>query len=269
MRICDWKDLTEGNFTLKHIDSDRTQPHNVLQGGGNRPRAVNGLVLYLEGSAQLLPSGPETKFGAGCLAYYPAGSCYRASVEIPGTCYDRIEFAIYDPDGAEVALSDAPEALFDPCPAAFRLKISEMVRVRRHGGLASGLQSNSLLYDLIYHLAVEKFIEQSKLSGYQRIVPAILYLEQHAAQDVSVRGLAAMCDMSVSGFRRMFHRYCGMSPLQYRNALRIRHACDLLRVGEYNVSEVAERTGFGNVYYFSRAFKKATGKTPSSVMRSP
>ncbi|MGI5878027.1 MAG: AraC family transcriptional regulator, partial [Christensenellales bacterium] len=23
------------------------------------------------------------------------------------------------------------------------------------------------------------------------------------------------------------------------------------------------------VYYFSRAFKKATGKTPSSVMRSP
>ena len=153
MRICDWKDLTEGNFTLKHIDSDRTQPHNVLQGGGNRPRAVNGLVLYLEGSAQLLPSGPETKFGAGCLAYYPAGSCYRASVEIPGTCYDRIEFAIYDPDGAEVALSDAPEALFDRVRRLSGSNIRNGARAppRRAG---AGLQSNSCC-TTIYHLAAE------------------------------------------------------------------------------------------------------------------
>lgn len=53
--------------------------------------------------------------------------------------------------------------------------------------------------------------------------------------------------------------------MEYRNNLRIRYACDLLKVGDHNVSEVAELTGFGNVQYFCRVFRKATGKAPGNI----
>ena len=125
------------------------------------------------------------------------------------------------------------------------------------------------MFDLLTDMSGELYRENMISRGCEAIGPGIRYLEQHFTENTPIEELAALCFVSQTSFRRLFREYTGMSPVRYRNALRIRHACDLLRVGEYNVSEVAERTGFGNVYYISRAFKKATGKTPSSVMRSP
>lgn len=268
MHICRWSELLDGGFQLVHVYSQETHPRFTLQGGGDRPRTANGIVFYYAGTARVLPEGVGVTARAGNLLCYPAGARYRAVVEVPGTAYQQVEFILRDAAGEECALGTEPNVLFEECPSAIRLKIREMVRVHRHGGLGSELQSNGLLHDLIYSLALEKFTEEMQLSGVRRILPAILHLERHFVEDVTVRDLADMSKLSEAGFRRLFREYKGMSPLKYRNALRLQRACDLLRVGEHNVSEVAELTGFGSVYYFSRAFKNATGKTPGSVLRS-
>ena len=268
MRICKWSDLLEGGFRLCHVYSQETHPRFTLQGCGDRPRSTNGVVFYCTGTARVLPKGVGVMAPPGSLLCYPAGSRYRAVVEVPGTAFQQVEFTLTDAAGEECGLGTEPNVVFEDCPGAIRLKVKEMVRVHQYGGLGSSLQSNGLLYDLVYHLALEKFTEETELSGFRRILPAILYLEQHFVEDLTVTDLADMSNMSETGFRRLFRRYSGVAPVKYRNDLRIRRACDLLRVGEHNVSEVAELTGFGSVYYFSRAFKKATGKTPGSVLRS-
>lgn len=66
---------------------------------------------------------------------------------------------------------------------------------------------------------------------------------------------------------RVFKREYGIAPLRYVNALRIERAKLLLRDTELTVSEVAERTGFDNLSYFSRLFSRIAGISPSAYRR--
>lgn len=61
----------------------------------------------------------------------------------------------------------------------------------------------------------------------------------------------------------------GMGASEYVNKLRIEKAMELLRQTELNMTEIAERTGFSTSRYFSTAFKKYTGITPTQYKESP
>ena len=54
----------------------------------------------------------------------------------------------------------------------------------------------------------------------------------------------------------------GCSVMSYLTALRIEEAKQMLAEHNYSLNEIAEKTGFGSVHYFSSVFKKHTGKTP-------
>ena len=87
-------------------------------------------------------------------------------------------------------------------------------------------------------------------------------LEARLEGNARIEHYAALCGMSESGFRRLFREYCGCSPLEYRNALRLERARTLLQSGDYNVSEAAEKVGFSNLSFFIRSYKKKFGHTP-------
>ena len=53
-----------------------------------------------------------------------------------------------------------------------------------------------------------------------------------------------------------------MSPIAYRNDVRLNHARLNLQSGEYNVSEAAEASGFSNLSFFIRLYKAKYGYTP-------
>ena len=61
----------------------------------------------------------------------------------------------------------------------------------------------------------------------------------------------------------------GMGSSEYVNNLLIEKAMELLRQTELNMTEIAERTGFSTSRYFSTAFKKYTGITPTQYKESP
>ena len=97
-----------------------------------------------------------------------------------------------------------------------------------------------------------------------KIKPAIDYIEQNYTLDFSAEFLAQLCKISESQLRRLFQAELGVSPLKFRNSLRIREACALLRRGEMSVSEVSEVLTFDTPYAFSKAFKNEKGISPKS-----
>ncbi len=64
-------------------------------------------------------------------------------------------------------------------------------------------------------------------------------------------------------FRKLFKQETGVTPLEYLTTLRIEHAKGLLSSTSLTVRQIAAMVGYDDPYYFSRIFKKATGKSPS------
>lgn len=82
-----------------------------------------------------------------------------------------------------------------------------------------------------------------------------------------LEALAHSLGTSYSTLRSVFKRETGFAPREYENLLKLNHSRDLLISGQFNVSEVAERLGYSSIYYFSRAFRKAFGVSPTRWMK--
>ena len=99
-----------------------------------------------------------------------------------------------------------------------------------------------------------------------KISPAIDYIERHYMESTDIETLANRCFMSKSHFFRLFKTETGMTPLEYRNNIRIERAKILLSDGECGIGDIAMILGFENVYYFSRIFKQIEGIPPSKYV---
>ncbi len=60
----------------------------------------------------------------------------------------------------------------------------------------------------------------------------------------------------------------GNTPKEFIRSIRLRYAEQLLRDGQFNVSEVAYKVGFNNPKYFSKYFVEMYGTTPSQYKRN-
>ena len=83
------------------------------------------------------------------------------------------------------------------------------------------------------------------------------------ADEVDLRELAASLDVSYDGFRHAFKKHTGLPPHQYLLQLRIHRARELLCGTDLTVRQIAASLGFEDPYYFSRAFRKMTGRSPN------
>ena len=123
----------------------------------------------------------------------------------------------------------------------------------------NALQCSARVYDLMDSLLKA---QPSLPKKYRRLQPAITQLESNPFADTDVALYAKLCGMSVPGFRRSFREYVGMPPIEYRNNLRLHYAKMLLTSGEYSVEEAARKSGFNNISFFYRLFRRKFGSSP-------
>lgn len=91
------------------------------------------------------------------------------------------------------------------------------------------------------------------------------YIEQNLTEIFSVEKLATLCNLSQSRFFALFKEENGMSPINYKNFLRIKKGMIYLKRDKLSVEEICERLNFSSPAYFRRLLKKFTGKTPSQI----
>lgn len=105
---------------------------------------------------------------------------------------------------------------------------------------------------------------QPELSG---MAEAAAFMENHYMEDISIKQLLEISHYSQRHFIRLFSAAYSTTPQKYLMNIRMRRACAMLRESSLSVTEIALRCGFGDSNYFSRAFRKASGMTPSQYRK--
>ena len=99
------------------------------------------------------------------------------------------------------------------------------------------------------------------------IEPAVDYISTHFNENISIPYLADLCKISQTYLKLLFQKAYGLSPKAFLIQKRIEYARDLLATNLYDISSVAQATGYNDVYYFSNHFKKITGVSPSKYRK--
>lgn len=94
------------------------------------------------------------------------------------------------------------------------------------------------------------------------------YIELHYADSIAVSELAALCYFSDYHFMRFFKKHMNMTCIEYINNLRLEKAVELFEQGNTSIMDVSLSTGFHNLSYFHRAFKKKYHMTPRAFLKN-
>jgi AraC-like DNA-binding protein len=97
----------------------------------------------------------------------------------------------------------------------------------------------------------------------RRTSAAIAHVAAHFDREITLDQVAALCRLSPPQFCRAFRQAHGMSFGQYLMRYRIDRACERLAGQTAVVKNVAYSVGFADHSYFSRAFKRQVGVSPS------
>jgi len=103
------------------------------------------------------------------------------------------------------------------------------------------------------------------ISEHRYIKIAREYLESHYTENVSLRQLASISNISPFHLLRTFHEEIGLPPFEYQTQLRISHAKKLLRDG-WSIAETAAESGFADQSHLTRHFKRIVGITPGKYL---
>lgn len=109
---------------------------------------------------------------------------------------------------------------------------------------------------------------QKNIGGKKYAVMAMDYIEKNYSDcDLSLHSVCSYLNISTSRFSTIFKQATGTTFMDVLIGLRMQKAKELLEHTDMKNYEIAERVGFNDSHYFSIAFKKITGKTPTEYAK--
>jgi len=91
---------------------------------------------------------------------------------------------------------------------------------------------------------------------------AILYMQQHIDENISLSDLSRHYNYSVSRFSNLFKHKTGYAPIDYFLQMKMQKACQQLDFTAESIKFIAFSMGFDDPYYFSKRFKTIIGVSP-------
>ena len=220
------------------------------------------LCCCISGSSKVFYEGTVQQFKSGDVMYIPKNlpaSAYRIEFDSP---MDSISI-FFDTDykmtdklfitGASGAKN--AEALFDKI---YRTWIGRNSKYY--------LTCMSMLYELIAELS-KPFGNYIPKNKYTKIEKGIDYLTKHCFdKNIDYYEPSRICGISYTYFKQLFIQKFEKPPMAYITEVRMERAAELLGTGSMSVTEIADKCGFEDVYYFSKAFKKYYGASPKNYI---
>ena len=214
-------------------------------------RNFSSLTYRTRGRVLIESEGCSFISEADTLTFVPAGQSYSTEIYEPGEIL-ILHYRIA-PDSPN--FYDVP-ALITPINRDVFLNLfSEGIRHALAGRDCACMADAYRLFSTL-----EK--QKNEAHPAPRLAAVKQYMDENLEGDLRISALAALHRTSEVYFRQEFKKYYGESPIEYIKKRRIEMACRLLRTELYAISEVATRSGFDSVSYFSSEFRRTMGCSP-------
>ena len=112
-------------------------------------------------------------------------------------------------------------------------------------------------------LREEKKNAEKPLSDHLR--QAVLYMRQHYEQDLALDEVASQAGISPFYLSRLFRQELRCTFVEEMTQIRMEQALRLMRQERLSMREIAEKTGYRNVTYFYKVFRKTMGAGAGEV----
>lgn len=225
---------------------------------GIRPRGI--ILAISKGSYRLtFPTlGNTHTFSPYEIAYIPPNTEFIREVITP-IDFHQFTFSFSDEGDKSYTI-----------PHAGRLNIpkSQVKAILESADMISACTDDSTWLDehLTERILIENHIFSSCPNSRElscEIKHAIAFINEHISEPITVSSIAELLHLSHNGLIWKFKQELNTTPQNYITGCRIKLAKQLLLDDNLTVTQIAERCGYTNAYYFSNAFKKAEGISPS------
>lgn len=216
------------------------------------------LTYCIEGEMHYIYEGEEYILGGGDAILYPCGSVrIRKKSSVP-TLYASLN-VIFDEE-----ISPAVSGVIRKSLRSDTISILESLK-KSHASVSPERERkcNALFWYLYYQL-----VETAAYNENPHIKHIKRYIASHLYEQMRLSDIAMAVHLDPNYCSSLFSKCEGMSIFEFITARRIEVAKSLIAADYMQISEVAEKVGFSDSNYFSRAFRHLVGVSPSEWRRN-
>lgn len=118
---------------------------------------------------------------------------------------------------------------------------------------------------LLFHLYTNntKVTQVKTKKSLEKLKLVLEYIHNNYQNPITIEEIAEVCYYSPSHFMKFFKETMGCGFIQYLNDYRLTLAANLLKTTDDSILDISEQTGFENLSYFNRLFKRKYNRTPT------
>ncbi len=233
----------------------QTKPYGKIQN-----RKTHGFIFRVSGETEYDFGDKKLYLKPNNVIFLPQGSSYEYRPLQNNSFYTSINFTA---------------TIDNPTPTIFSLDnfykknfiFENFSDLWRFGSLSDKYKCVSVFYDFLSYIARLEHLNSLDKNKHYIIEPAVEYLKLHLFDcTLKIDNLHRLCCISDTYFRKIFLSRFALSPKDYVIIKRISHAKSIIESGDFDtINEVAQMVGYSDPLYFSKAFKKIYGVSPSNV----
>lgn len=238
-------------------EQDRKTVHSSTNG------FYSGLVIPLSGSACFTLDGVPYVMEPGTIVH--ARKSMRLDKETIGKepwRYAVVHYKIPENEIEQFPFYQTPFSFQTGSGAAIPDLVHELLISQGSPDPSTRFKSKRLFINLLGELfdSAEELMADTNAGVVQQIME---YFRHNCAEPITISSTAQQFGLDRRRLAVLFEKYAGMSPSNYLIECRILKAKELLRTCNCPIKQVAECVGYTDSLYFSKAFKKHIGVSPS------
>ncbi len=254
--------FAKANVLFLDLMKFTVQPHSSCKGTVTNPSS-GALIIPISGSACFALDGETYIMKTGMVIHAGPNMCLDK--EVIGDelwKYAVIHYKIPKGEIKRFPLYQRHFALLTGQNAKISDLLHQLMLSLSTPG-ASALFRTKLLFTTLLSEIFDSVKKQMADNDTVVIEQVMEYMRKNYAESITIAQVAMVFNMDRRRLFYLFERHAGITPSNYLSQCRMLKAKELLGTCGCSIKQVAECVGYTDSLYFSRAFKKQTGMSPS------